>query len=185
MVAKGRTAIEGLSGSDSGMVSDDMRPPPVSWPDREDPDRILDVPDGPLPEVGVGQGKDPADAAMRLAGDAHTSGAGKRLEPCRDVDAVPEQVPCAHDHVAHVHPDPEPDPAALGNASFCISARASWTADGAPHRIDHARELGQDAVTRRVGDPPAVPGDQLIHDLAAGRQGVAAYRPRRPRMSRE
>ena len=44
--------------------------------------------------------------------------------------------------------------------------------DGAPHRIDHARELGQDAVTRRVGDPPAVPGDQLIHNLAAGRQGV-------------
>ena len=41
---------------------------------------------------------------------------------------------------------------------------------GAAHRLDRARELGDHAVAGGAEDPAAVPGDQLIDDLAAGVQ---------------
>jgi hypothetical protein len=71
-------------------------------------------------------------------------------------------------------PDPEPEGVILRNAGIGfvqLLLDRNGTLDGS----DHALELGQDAITGRIGDPPAMVGNEPVHDLAMSRQ--AAERP--------
>ena len=83
----------------------------------------------------------------------------------------PKQVAVPHHHVADMNPDPELEAMVLGDVLVCLREcllHVNSTLDG----IDGAGELGQNAITSGIGDPPAVLGDQPIHDLTMGGQGA-------------
>ena len=70
------------------------------------------------------------------------------------------------DDVAEIDTDPEIQP--LIRAHICIAPSHSLLhLDGTAHRIDDAGELGQQPVTRRLDDPPAMLGDAWIEQFTA------------------
>jgi hypothetical protein len=86
-----------------------------------------------------------------------------------------------------VQPDPEPDPAL--RRDLLVGGRDPYPdAEGALQRVHGARELGQNAVAGRVGDPAAVPGDEPVRDVAMGGeepQGADLVRLHEPRVARD
>nr|WP_247654407.1 hypothetical protein [Microvirga sp. HBU67558] len=87
--------------------------------------------------------------------------------------------------------DPELEAVLVGRALTGLR-ESLLDSDGALDGIDNAGELGQDAIPSRIGDPPAVLGDQPVHRLTVSRQGpqgsdlILLHKPRIARyVSRE
>src|SRR6516164_9606823 len=104
ILAKGSTAIEGLSGSGNtssltlprlrGRVREEaFRPHPV------DPHRAGDVFDLPLAQVLEDEGQPVANLVMDRVGDEHPAGIGQGFDPCGDIDAVAVKVVALDDHI--------------------------------------------------------------------------------------
>ena len=98
--------------------------------------------------------------------DADAAGRGQPLEPRRDVDAIAVDVVAVDDHVAEVDADPELDAelrldvgVVLGDAPLDLDR----TLDG----VDHARELDQGAVARKLDHPAAALGDLGLNEFLA------------------
>ncbi len=100
---------------------------------------------------------------------ADAAGLGKRLEPRRDVHAVAEKVVALDDHVAEVDADAKAHAPLFGQVSIADPELALGF-DGAAHRLDRARELGDDAVAGAGEDPAPMVRDQPVDDLSAGVQ---------------
>jgi hypothetical protein len=90
--------------------------------------------------------------------DADPTRLGQRLQTRRDIYAIAEDVVLLSDHVAEIDPDPELDPlfrrgprVPLGHAALDLKR--------ATNGVDHARELGKEAVAGVLHNPAAVFGD--------------------------
>src|SRR5204863_335910 len=94
-----------------------------------------------------------------LAGDADTARFRDALEPSRDIDAVAVDPGLVVDDVTQVDADAEPHAARLGHP-LVACRHDGLDLDRALGRVDHARELGQDAVPRGVDDAAAVAANQ-------------------------
>jgi hypothetical protein len=109
--------------------------------------------------------------AVRVARDAHSSRLGDALQASRDVDPIPQEVATPNHHVADMDADAETKRIVWVHPDVQVTKRSldlQSTLDG----IHRARELSQDAIARRIGDPAAVLANQAVHDLAAGREGA-------------
>ena len=117
-----------------------------------------------------------------LAGDADAAGLRDPLEPRRDVDAVAIDPGLVVDDVTQVDADAEPHAARLGHR-LVARRHDGLDLDRALGRVDHARELGQDAVAGGVDDAAAVAADQrqdhrLVRLEVVDRRGlVLAHEP--------
>ena len=92
-------------------------------------------------------------------------GSRQGFEPCRDIDAVAENVALVDDDVADIDADAEFD-AAVGRHIGVPFGHLALDFDGAAHRVDDAGELGQQTVAGGLDDAAAVLADPEIDDFA-------------------
>src|SRR5215211_6370065 len=142
----------------------------AAGPNSKGPDRLSDVLDLLETTVIVSKGQRLSDVLMGRAGDAHPSRFSERLEPRRDVHAIPEEVSPFHHHVAHMHANAKEN---LTILRHCLVNRPERALDRNSRldRIHDARELRQNTVPRRVGNPAPMLADEPVHDLPVSREG--------------
>ena len=193
ILAKGSTAIDGLSGSsaDAGQL-----PPRGSGRRRRrvgevthavDPHWPRDVLELLLADVFEGEVEPARGILLHARRDADPAGLGQRFEPGRDVDAVAKDVAVLDDDVADIDADTELDAGRRPARRHC--ARPSpLHFDGAAQRIDDAAELDEQPVTGGLDEAAVVLGDFRIEQLAPQRperlEGAALVRADQPRIAR-
>src|SRR5690242_9647450 len=99
------------------------------------------------------------------AGDAYSTPIGKAFEPSGNIDAVAENIAVLDHDIADIDADPEPHNGirlARVGLVHCMLDR-----NRAGNRVEDADKLGQNAVASRVGDTPAMLGDQSVDHRAA------------------
>jgi hypothetical protein len=67
---------------------------------------------------------------------------GKRLQTCRDVHTVTEDIVILDDHVAEIDANAKPDPSLIGHLWFAVDHPA-LDLHSTAHGINHAREFRQ------------------------------------------
>ena len=92
---------------------------------------------------------------MHFPGDADAAGVGETLQPRRDVDPVTVDLIALDHHVAEVDADAELHPA-LRRQLRILSLERGLNIHCAIHRLDHAGELGQNAIAGRVYETAVV-----------------------------
>ena len=127
--------------------------------DREDVHRPRDVLQGARAERLEIRLEGPAHLVEHLTGDADATGLRDAFEPGRDVDAVAVDPGLVVDDVAQVDADAEEHAARFGHP-LVARRHDGLDLDRALGRVDHAGELGQDAVAGGIDDPTAVTADQ-------------------------
>ena len=135
-----------------------------------------------LPQELVADRQLAADLVVDRLRDQHPAGLGHGLQPRREIDAFAEQVAAVEHHVAQMHADAKPhrrrrvEPRVAGGELGLHLGRAL-------HRLDHAREVGDQAVAGGVGDPAAMALDQprehraRILERRHGRHLVRRHQP--------
>ena len=96
--------------------------------------------------------------------DADPARFGQSFQARRDIDAVAKDVVAVNDDVANIDADAKVESLIGGNA-FVALGHPALHVDGAAHRIDHAREFQQQAVTGRLDDAAVVFGDLGVDEL--------------------
>src|SRR6266478_3535722 len=114
-----------------------------------------DVFDPLCAKVVVTQGELVADLFMHFPGDTDTAGLGETLQPCRDIDPVTVDLIALDHYVAEVDADAEFH-TALRWQLRVLSLERGLNIHCVIHRIDHAGELGQNAVAGRVYEAAVV-----------------------------
>src|SRR5215216_2204682 len=92
----------------------------------------------------------------------NATGRGERLQPCRNVDAVPVDIVVIADDIADIDAYAELD-AALGWHLGIALNHATLNIDRATHRVDDADKFHQHAVARSLDDPAPVLSDLRIN----------------------
>ena len=90
------------------------------------------------------------------------------FQACRNIDAIAKDVVVLDDDVAEIDPDPEPDPAFLGDRGCAIGHR-ELPFGGTAHRVYDAREFRQYPVASGVDDAAGVLADLRVDDFASMR----------------
>src|SRR5258708_18337722 len=96
-----------------------------------------------------------------VSGNADTAGFGNAFEPCRDVDAVAEDVVPLDQNIAEMDADAPFHAAFAGNPRIAFR-RQVLQCEGAVDGADHRAKFDQDAVTGGIEDPPAMMRDERI-----------------------
>jgi hypothetical protein len=133
--------------------------------------RLFHVLDGLWTKIGVSQRQNFSDEGVRCAGNANAARCGKAFQARSDIHAIAEQIASAYHHVTDMHPNPKPKTIVLWSALICLGNGILY-GNGTLDRIHSARELGQDAVTGCIGNPPTMLGYEPVHDLEMGTQGT-------------
>ena len=116
---------------------------------------------------------------VHRARDANAAGVGETLQPRRDVDPVTVDLIALDHHVAEVDADAKLHPA-LRRQLRVLSLERGLNIDRAIHRLDHAGELGQNAIAGGVYEAAVVLLDQAVDDLAMSGQSSEASPPHLP-----
>jgi hypothetical protein len=104
------------------------------------------------------------DLPLDVAGDAEPAGLGQALEAGGQVDPVAEDVLAVDDDVAQVDAH-APEDLAVRRRRVIALGEGALDLGGAGHRVDHAGELGQEAVAHELDDAPPAPGDGRFDQL--------------------
>ena len=133
-----------------------------------DPHRLADV----LNRLRAHVGELDLDLAGHViehgAGHADAAGRGQDLQARGDVDAVAVDVGALDDDVAQVDADAQPDTPLVRQLGLA-RRHGALNLDGAVHRLDDARELGQQAVAHELDDAALALRDLGLHQLLAER----------------
>ena len=127
---------------------------------------LLDVLDGLHTEVRELQRKDLPYLIIGHTGDAEPTSSRERLQSSSDVHPITEQIAGADHHVTDMHPYAEVDVAVLGKRRVGFG-QGTLSLDGASDSIYSTAKLGQNAVTRRVGDATSMARYQPVQDFPA------------------
>src|SRR5215831_2314554 len=95
-------------------------------------------------------------------------GSASAFQACRNINAIAKDVVVLDDDVAEIDPDPEPDPAFLGDRGCAIGHRELPFGRTA-HRVYDAREFRQYPVASGVDDAAGVLVDLRVDDFASMR----------------
>jgi len=96
-----------------------------------------------------------------VIGNADAAGLGNAFEPCRDVDAVTEDVVALDQYIAEMDADAPFHAAFAGNPRVAFR-RQLLQRQGAFDGANHRAELDQHPVAGGLDDPPAMLGDERI-----------------------
>src|SRR3954462_9600544 len=99
---------------------------------------------------------------MGVIRNPDTTGLGETLNTRRNVHPITKQVAASNSDISHVNSDPKAERLLLAHPSVRFP-ELFLDGCGALDRIYDARELGQDAIASRVGNPAAVLGDKAVH----------------------
>jgi hypothetical protein len=133
-------------------------------------DRLGDVLELGLAEIGDREIEPTLDLPVGLLGETDSARFANTFQPRGDVDAVAHQVAVALlDDIAEVDADPELD-AALGRDARIALDHGVLQFDRAVHRVDHAAEFDNGAISGALDDAAVV-------DRNGGVDHVAAQRP--------
>ena len=179
MFWKGRTAIEGLSGSAScgegftGTAGSRWRRRLGLGGNadlqRINPDRIGDVLEAHRAAIVDGEVEPGLDLPVCLLGETDAAGLAYAFKARGDIDAVAHQVAVALlDDVAQMDADAELD-AAFGRQAGIALDHAILHLDGAAHGVDHAAELDEAPVAGALDHATMMHGDRGIDQVAAQR----------------
>ena len=151
---------------------------------RINPDRIGDVLELSLAEVGDRQIKPSLDLSIGVLRKTDRPRRGNAFKPGGDVDAVAHQIAVAFlNHVAQMNSDPELD-ASLGRQTGVALGHAVLHFDRAAHGVDHAAKLDEAAVPGTLDDASVMGVNGGIDQIAAQppqpRQCAILIRPREP-----
>ena len=102
-----------------------------------------------------------AHLAKGVFGEADASGFGDGFEPCRDVDAVAEDVVALDQDIAEMDADAPIHPVFAGYPGITFR-RLLLQRQGAFDGADHRAKLDQHAVAGRLDDAPAMLGDERL-----------------------
>jgi len=109
------------------------------------------------------------------------------FEPRYDIHAVAEDVAVLDDNVAHIDPDPELDARLRWHITVPVG-HAGLHFGRTVQRVDHATELDEEAVARRLDQPAVMCGDRRIDQLGQDRleslEGTVLIRPDQARVPR-
>jgi hypothetical protein len=121
-----------------------------------------------LLRAGIGEGSSDAAPGMlaHRRRDADPAGLGERLQPCRNIDCVAEEIAVPHHHIAQMNPDAKQH-APVGRQSLVRLANSLLDRQCTGKPVGDTRELGQHRVPRRVGDAAAIFRDPRRSDLPA------------------
>jgi len=136
MLAKGNTAIDGLSGNASAGCRF------LVCHDAEDADRPRDVLEALLAEIREGEVEPACRVLLHPRRNADAAGLGQTFEPGRDIDAVAKDVVVLDDNIALVNAGAEVDAAVYRQRTIAIGQRRLQLGR-TPHRVDDARKLDQ------------------------------------------
>ena len=92
---------------------------------------------------------------MNCARNADAAGVGETLQPRRDVDPITVDLIALDHHVAEVDADAKLHPALLRQLSV-LGLERGLNIHRAIHRLDHAGELGQNAIASGVYEAAVV-----------------------------
>src|SRR6266851_4075906 len=203
ILAKGSTAIDGLSGSGSAGGSAAPTRALRALPStrkrgraREgafrshpvDPHWPSDVLDLLLAQILKDKGQPVAHVVINRIGDEHPAGISQAFDPRGNVDAVAIEVVALDDHVTEIDADAQLDAAVRADIRVplrdCLLHR-----DGTAHRVDDAGKLDQHAVAGGLDDAAVVLGDLRIEELTTQRfeafERAFLVRPHQPRIPRD
>jgi hypothetical protein len=116
---------------------------------------MRDVLDRLFPEVLVAQGQFTPDLLVHFSRDADAAGVGETLQSRRDVDPITIDLIALDHHVAEVDADAKLHPTLRWQLRV-FSAERGLNIHRAIHRLDHAGELGQNAIAGRVYEAAVV-----------------------------
>ena len=131
----------------------------------------------------------PRDDLVGCLGQANSPWCSERLHPCGDIDGISENIAAAYDDLSDMEPDPEVDAAFLRNV-FIYSGYPLLDVESRFQRVNRARELGQNAVACRVGNPAVVLRDQtgcyvsICRQQTKSRGFIRVHKARVPRRIR-
>ncbi|HEU0201086.1 MAG TPA: hypothetical protein VFR86_11690 [Burkholderiaceae bacterium] len=103
------------------------------------------------------------------AGNTNAAAGGKSLQAWGNVDALPEDLSAFDDDVADVDPDAKLH-SSFGGKTLVAQSERPLKLNGTLHRVHRTWELGQEAVSRRVDDAPAMLFDMPASNLEISRQ---------------
>jgi hypothetical protein len=155
MLLKGRTAIEGLSGSSStaaltgGSAGGSARVRPVVQFDPIDLNGLLDVLDLLRSQILKIQANFAFDAIENSAGNADAAGIGESFQACGDVDAIAVNVRALDDDVAQIDADAQPDAPVIGYIGLTLG-HLLLNIDGALDGLYHTGKLGQEPIAHQL-----------------------------------
>ena len=130
--------------------------------ERIDPDRVGDVLELLIAEIGDGQIEPPLDLPVGLLGQTDRAGLGDALKAGSDVDTIAHQIAVRlFDHVAEMDADAELDAAIFRHADVALD-HAVLHLDCATHGVDHAAELDDRAIAGALNDAPVMSVDRGI-----------------------
>src|SRR5271166_2769462 len=134
---------------------------------RIDPNRVGDVLELLMAEIGDSEIEPPFDLTIRVLGQTDRAGLANAFEPRGDIDAVAHEIAIRLlDHVAQMNTDTELD-AALGRKTSTTLDEAGLHFNGATHGVDHAAKFDKAAVTGTLDDASAMRVDGGINQIAA------------------
>ena len=151
---------------------------------RIDPDRPFDVLELGLPEIGDLHIEPAAHLPVGVLGQADRPRFGDAFEPRGDVDAIAHEIAVGLlDNIAQMNADAEHDATVFRHARVALD-EAVLNLDRAAHRVDHAAELDDRAVSGALDDAAVVDGDGGVEQIAAQRpqprQNAILVRSREP-----
>jgi hypothetical protein len=129
-------------------------------------DRLDDILDRQLAQVLVVELEPVTHLLEDRARRTDSTRRGLGLEPGGNVHAVAVDIPALDDHVAQVDADAKAQGFALGRR-LGVLLHAGLPRERAGDRVDHARELQQQAVAHQLDHAPAVLRDQGLEEIAA------------------
>ena len=132
---------------------------------RIDPHWARDIFDALLTEIFEGAIEPIAHLIANYPAEAYPAGLSQRLQPCRHVHPIAEDVVFFNDYVAEVDADAEPDAPLLGHLGLSVGHPA-LDLDGTADCINHTGKLRQEAVPGVLYDPAPVVCDLGIYQLA-------------------
>ena len=136
---------------------------------RIDPDRLFDVLELSLAEIGDRHVEPAADLTIGVLGKADRAGRGDSLQPRGDVDAVAHEIAVALlDDVAQMNADAKLD-TLFGRDARVALDHGVLHFERAAHRVDDAAELDDAAVAGALDDAAMMHGDRRINQIAAQR----------------
>jgi hypothetical protein len=149
---------------------------------RVEPYRPFDILQRLLAEIVERKISLASDLLEGAARKAYTAWLTLVLDPCRNIDSVPEDIVGVDDDIADIDPDAE---RYRRNESLVPFGHLALHDHRAGNGVDGAGEFHEHTIARRLDDAPVVIGDSGIDDFAAMRlqrcqrpNFVSAHQPR-------
>jgi hypothetical protein len=163
ILAKGSTAIDGLSGRGSEEPTTGVAIGEVLASDAVCLDRLSNIFHLLLAEISEAHRQLRPDMVSNSTRDANPTRLSKSLQAGGDINGVAEEIVALNDDIADMYPDAEPH-LLTGRSIRILLCYGVLHRDSTLHGVHSTSEVSDETIASRVEDPTAMRGDQAIYD---------------------